>query len=67
MLPLRNWTNIFADSSFIMFWLLFNFLIYAAFEITVSTNSHTRYIKLPERNKVLMVHDSINKTKWLLP
>jgi hypothetical protein len=27
----------------------------------ITTNSHTRQMKLPERNTVLMVHDSINK------
>jgi hypothetical protein len=36
----------------------FIFLIYAAFEVIGSTNSHTRHSNLPEPNKVLMVHDS---------
>jgi predicted membrane protein len=51
---------------FVIFWLLFNILIYAAFEITVNTKSRTRHIKLHERTKVLMDHDSINNKKWLL-
>jgi hypothetical protein len=34
---------------------------YAAFEIITSTDSHTRQIKLPEHNKVLMIHVSANK------
>jgi hypothetical protein len=28
---------------------------------TVSTNHHTGHIKLPECNKLLMIHDSIKK------
>jgi hypothetical protein len=40
---------------------------YAEFEIIISTNSHTRHIKLLERNKVLMVHDSTNNKKGFLP
>jgi hypothetical protein len=32
---------------------------YATFEIIINTTSHTRYIKLPEYKKVLLVHDSI--------
>jgi hypothetical protein len=37
----------------------------------ITTNSHTRQIKLPERNTILMIHDSINKMNdlykmWLL-
>jgi hypothetical protein len=39
---------------------LFSFWINAVFGI-ISTNSHTRHTKLLERNKVLMVHDSVNK------
>jgi hypothetical protein len=34
--------------------------MYAAFEI-INTSCHTRHIKLPESNKVLMIHDSVNK------
>jgi hypothetical protein len=43
-----------------MFWFFYLFFEYAAFEIVISTNSHARHIKLPERSTVLMVHDSIN-------
>jgi hypothetical protein len=58
----KNWATIFADRSFTNFWLLFSFWIYeySALEIKISTNSHTRYIKVPKRNQVLMVHNSIN-------
>jgi hypothetical protein len=41
--------------------LLLIFRIHAAVEIILSINSHTRNIKLPERSKVLMVHDYVNK------
>jgi hypothetical protein len=42
------------------------FLKYAVFETTISTNSHTRLIKLPEDDKVIMVLDCVKK-KRLLP
>jgi hypothetical protein len=62
--PVRKWATIFADPSFTTFWCLFSFLIYAGFEI-ISTNSHIRHTQLPERNKVLMVHDSIKNGSYL--
>jgi hypothetical protein len=34
-------------------------------EIIISINSHTRHIKLPERNKVLMVQDCGKKKRFL--
>jgi hypothetical protein len=34
-------------------------------EIILSTNSHTRHIKLLEHNKVLIVHDSVSKQNGL--
>jgi hypothetical protein len=37
------------------------FLVHAAFEIIVCTNTHTRHIKPSELNKLLMVHDYINQ------
>jgi hypothetical protein len=58
--PIRNWATVFADPSFTTFWLLFSFLIFAAFEVMISNNYDTRHIKLPERNKVLMVRESVN-------
>jgi hypothetical protein len=63
MLPTRNRATIFPDPSFAAFWLLFSFWKYAAFETITSTNSHNRHIKLSERNKVLMVHDSTNNNR----
>jgi hypothetical protein len=58
MLPIRNkeapLSEIglpFLDPSFSTFWVLFIFLLYAAFEIVISTNSHSRHITLPERKK----------------
>jgi hypothetical protein len=38
-----------------------NILIYVAFEIIINTNSHTRYIKLPELKEVLMFQDYLKK------
>jgi hypothetical protein len=73
MLPLRNKESPYLKlgyhvlrPSYVALWLLFSFLMYAAFEIIMTTNSHTTHVKIPERNKVLMLHDSVNK-KWLLP
>jgi hypothetical protein len=73
MLPIRNkdppLSEIglpFADPYFTAFWLLFSFLIYAALQIIISTNSHTRHIKLTECHEALMVYNYINNKKWLL-
>jgi hypothetical protein len=39
---------------------MFSFLIHAAFEIKISANS-PRHIEQPKDNKVVDIHDSINK------
>jgi hypothetical protein len=38
-------------------------IVIKAFEIIISINSHARHSNLPEPNKVLTVHDFVNKKK----